>query len=428
MVSYSLQPCKHTFCADCIKLTMTTDSSITCVFCSGLVADTIAFSAPMEMPSSPPEERPDPKLIEPVIPYREEDKTCKISSPLITQQGDAKSSSNIVENLIVVLLQVLKDGESPKDIPGQKISDLVADSITGWGYTDAFDMAVRNLMQTSIDIRIPIFKAGLLKAIKSALHHVQQLLLLVPNIDDLDGQDTEFVSAAINAAVNHKSFAILFKWLANGRRPIEDFGLSVRKLLTLVRFDNHDAVDTLLKYVADHKQTLSECSISILTVGKDETYKVTKLIEHGCDPNLQNAEGKTLLHLKAHSADSIETFLALGVRIDIVDNDGNTCIHLAVPKAYPCIAKLLGHKTCTPTTVNIRNRQGLTAYHLSLKAIHHASVRQWFLDAGADPNMEMPKGQFRDEVVAMLRKKDWEAEGYVLEDGLVRELQGTDGE
>ena len=235
------------------------------------------------------------------------------------------------------------------------------------------------------------------------------------------------MSRAINAAVEHKSFTILFKWLTNGRRSIEDFGLSLRKLLTLVRFNDSDAVDILLKFVADRKQTLSEYGISILTVGKDETYKVTKLIEHGCNPNLQNAEGKTLLHLKVHSADSTETLLALGVRIDIVDNDGNTSIHLAVPKAYPCIAKLLKHKTCTPATVNIRNRQGLTAYHLSLIVIHHASVRQWFLDAGADPNMEMPKGQFRDEVVVMLRKKDWVTEGYVLDDGLIRELQGMAG-
>jgi hypothetical protein len=36
----------------------------------------------------------------------------------------------------------------------------------------------------------------------------------------------------------------------------------------------------------------------------------------------------------------------------------------------------------------------------------------------------MPKGQFRDEVVAMLRKTDWEG-SYVLDDGLIRELQGT---
>ncbi len=41
--------------------------------------------------------------------------------------------------------------------------------------------------------------------------------------------------------------------------------------------------------------------------------------------------------------------------------------------------------------------------------------------------MEMPKGQFRDEVVALLRRKDWVGEGYVLDDGLVQELQGTSG-
>src|SRR6266540_353102 len=110
---------------------------------------------------------------------------------------------------MVVLFEMTKDGESPNGIPDQTISDLVADTITGWGYTVPFDMAIRTLIQTSVDIRIPIFKAGLRKAIKSGtLHHVKQLLLLVPNIDDLDDQDTEFVSAAINAAVEHKFFTI----------------------------------------------------------------------------------------------------------------------------------------------------------------------------------------------------------------------------
>ena len=181
MITYSLQPCKHTFCSDCVKFTMTTDSSITCVFCSGHVSDTIAFSAPMEMPSSTPEEQLALRSIEPVIPCREEDKICETSSPLITQRGDQKSSSSIVDSLIVVLFEMLKDGESPKGVPDQTIADLVADSITGWGYTVPFDMAVRTLMQTSVDIRIPIFKAGVQKAIKSGtLHHVKQLLLLVP--------------------------------------------------------------------------------------------------------------------------------------------------------------------------------------------------------------------------------------------------------
>jgi hypothetical protein len=30
--------------------------------------------------------------------------------------------------------------------------------------------------------------------------------------------------------------------------------------------------------------------------------------------------------------------------------------------------------------------------------------------------MEIPKGRFRDEVVAKLRKEDWERKGYVLDD------------
>ena len=375
----------------------------------------------MEMPSSTPQAQTDAKPIEPVIPCREED---KISRSLITQQGDLKLSSNIIDNLVLVLFEMVKDGESPKNISDQKISDIVADSISRWGYTVPFDLAIRNLIQTSVDIRISIFKVGLPKAIKSGtMYHVKQLLLLVPNIDDLDGQDTEFVNAAITAAADQDPFVLLFKWLTNGRRPIEDFGLSVCKLLILVR--SNDAVDILFKFIANRKQTLSEYGVSIFTVseGRDETYKIKKLIEHGCDPNQQNTDGKTLLHLEVRPSNSLQTLLGLGFRMDIVDNDGNTSIHLAVYVSYPCLAKLLRSNFCTPAIVNIRNREGLTAYHLALKFVQAVHVRKWFLDAGADPKMEMPKGQFRDEVVAMLRKKDWVGEGYVLDDELTRELQ-----
>ena len=388
---------------------MTTRSSITCVFCGTSVSETIGFSAPMEMPSSP-EEQIGLKVIVP------ED---KVSRCLVTQQGGQEPPSNIVENLVVTLLEMMRDGESPKDTPDAKISDLVADSITYYESTLPFYMAIRNLMQTSIDIRIPIFKAALPKAIKRSLPHVEQLLLLVPNIDDMDDRDKEFVNAALNSAGRYESFVILFKWLTNGRRSIEDFGLSVYKLLKLVYFN--DAVDTLLKFVADRKQTLSECGVSIMIVNEDEEYKLGKLIQLGCDPHYQNADGKTLLHLTLHSGKFTETLLALGLRIDTVDNDGNTSIHLA--KSHYRLAALIRHESCTPAIINMRNREGLTAYNLSL--LRSESIRRQLLDAGADPKMEMPKGQYRDEVVTMLRKIDWAGEGYVLDDGLIQELQDT---
>jgi ankyrin repeat protein len=96
-----------------------------------------------------------------------------------------------------------------------------------------------------------------------------------------------------------------------------------------------------LKFVADRKQTLSECGVSV-TAGKHIPSKVKKLIENGCDPNEQNAEGKTLLHHAGDSSSYVETLLALGSRIDIVDNDGNTSIHLAVKLFQEsCLAALL---------------------------------------------------------------------------------------
>jgi hypothetical protein len=255
MIFSSLQPCKHIFCSDCIKFTMVTDTSITCAFCSGSVSETITFSAPMEMPFSPPEVQLGLKAIEPLIPYRAEDTIRENRSSLIEKREKIdKSTSNIVENLIVVLSEMVKNEVSPEDT-SHGISDLVAGSIARSASSVLhFDTAIRNLTQTSIDIRIPIFKVALPKAIQFAtLYHVKQLLLLIPSIDDLDDHNKEFVSAAINATRGDELFTILFQWIMDGRRSIEDFGLSVGKLFVLVRSD--DAIDILAKFVAGRKKT-----------------------------------------------------------------------------------------------------------------------------------------------------------------------------
>jgi len=48
------------------------------------------------------------------------------------------------------------------------------------------------------------------------------------------------------------------------------------------------------------------------------------LLEHNANPNLQNNNGDTALHLALHSPEKIALLLAYGARIDIVNNSGQT--------------------------------------------------------------------------------------------------------
>jgi hypothetical protein len=345
----------------------------------------------MEMPLLTPKEE---LRLKEVVPFRAEDTIRENPGPLVVQQGEThKSSSNVVEDLIAVLSEMMKkDESSPKATPDGESSVLLADAITGNDGSYAvlrFDMAIHNLLQTSLDVRVPIFKAALQKAIgftHCRLHRITQLLLLAPSIDDVDDPNRDFVRKVIHASGGGEIFTILFRWITDGRRSIEDFGLSVGELFVLAVSD--DALDTLLKFVADRNQTLSECGVSVTTVGKLAPSKAKKLIENGCDPNEKNAEGNTLLHLTGDSPSYAETLLELGSRIDIVDNDGNTSIHLAIKLFQESrLAALLRDKSCTRAIVNIRNRQGLSAYRLSLQINQPPYMRKRLLDAGADPEM-----------------------------------------
>jgi hypothetical protein len=61
----------------------------------------------MEMPFSTPKEQLGLKAIEPVLPFRAEDTIRAIPSSPVAQTD--KPSSNVVEDLIAVLLEMVKD-------------------------------------------------------------------------------------------------------------------------------------------------------------------------------------------------------------------------------------------------------------------------------------------------------------------------------
>jgi hypothetical protein len=81
----------------------------------------------------------------------------------------------MMQNFAVLSEMMKEDESSPKATP---------------------NMAIHNLLQTSLDVRVPIFKATLQKAIgftHCRLHRITQLLL-VPSIDDVDDpNDRDFV-------------------------------------------------------------------------------------------------------------------------------------------------------------------------------------------------------------------------------------------
>jgi hypothetical protein len=116
------------------------------------------------------------------------------------------------------------------------ISDLLVKTMFDDSLELRFEMAIRNLMQTSIGIRVPIFQTMLPKTINyGRLYLIEQLLLLVPSIDYLVDVDKNFVSTAVDATRGGACFPMIFRWIASGRRSIEDFGLSVHKLFVLAR-------------------------------------------------------------------------------------------------------------------------------------------------------------------------------------------------
>jgi hypothetical protein len=74
----------------------------------------------------------------------------------------------MMQNFAVLSEMMKEDESSPKATPNGETSVLLVDAITGNDGPYAvlpFDMAIHNLMQTSLDVRVPAFKAALQKAI-----------------------------------------------------------------------------------------------------------------------------------------------------------------------------------------------------------------------------------------------------------------------
>ena len=60
--------------------------------------------------------------------------------------------------------------------------------------------------------------------------------------------------------------------------------------------------------------------------------EIQKLVAEGCDPNLQDKNGWTALHVAAQesSLEAVKTLLASGAAVDVTDANGNTPLSTAV--------------------------------------------------------------------------------------------------
>lgn len=94
---------------------------------------------------------------------------------------------------------------------------------------------------------------------------------------------------------------------------------------------------------------------------------INRLLAYLTDDEIDQKDrhGQTLLHMVAKEGCTVaaHALLQRGARIDMVDENGNTPIHIAIMNEQPDIlALLLRH--CGPDTVNMRNSDGQTAYDL----------------------------------------------------------------
>lgn len=131
------------------------------------------------------------------------------------------------------------------------------------------------------------------------------------------------------------------------------------------------------------EQGLYPIHVASKKAAKDEILEL--LLKAGANPNLQDSNGQTALHLALmeNSTHKVELLLKAQANPSIADHRGNTALHFAAEKSSADVMKKL--TSSAQLKINLRNGRGYTALMLACLRFHPSpgSVEA-LLKVGAD--------------------------------------------
>ncbi|KAF3932506.1 hypothetical protein ABW19_dt0210503 [Dactylella cylindrospora] len=149
--------------------------------------------------------------------------------------------------------------------------------------------------------------------------------------------------------------------------------------------------------------------------------RISSLIALGADINAQTGAGNTVMHKWAPNMDweAVEfgaKLLEWGGRVDILNNMGESPLHIAIEyHRYRCATVLLSHPL-VKCIINTKNKDGCTPWHLALSNYMfitelqstqnsmYSELRDGLLSAGADPTIEVSSPSARESILDTLSK------------------------
>ena len=125
-------------------------------------------------------------------------------------------------------------------------------------------------------------------------------------------------------------------------------GKTVKKVKTVAANEDRAAIRLLIRHGAEVEDGSSPGSTPLLgAVAWSKFGAAEELLAAGANPDFQDAQGRTALHLmikKASAPEHFEMFVRAGARGDLADRDGRTAAELLRRKrdpAYRAIAERL---------------------------------------------------------------------------------------
>jgi len=163
---------------------------------------------------------------------------------------------------------------------------------------------------------------------------------------------------------------------------IHGYGEMQTPLITAIRNRDTRLVDALLK--KGFKLILTPEALHNAAEAEKNNEVIKLLVHAKLDVNGRNHRQETALHTAArlNYLFNLVELLAQGANPNLQDVDGKTPLHIAVERDYPRIIKaLLLPQWQTHTNVNVVDRLGNTPLHLT----KNPAIAQLLLDAGANP-------------------------------------------